>query len=125
MKVIKLILSLWIGLISFTVMAEDNQECAAAEKEAQEAFDRVKEAYNSRNQAKAAWHSQSFTEIYEKNKNCPFIKVLADQINSRSITKAPLADSDYGNLLKGCQTPCKAVIVKPGIGTGTGMGVRE
>jgi hypothetical protein len=127
MKILKLIVSLWLVISSLTVMAEDNQGCTAADDEAQKAFDLTKDAYNSGNQSMAAWHKASFSKIYENNKNCPFIKILADQINSRAITSPVVSStnhSDYSGLLEGCQPPCSAIIIKPGTGTGTGMGTR-
>lgn len=130
MKVINLMIALWLGFISFAVLADagETTECTDAEESAQEAYDKTAEAYNSGNKGLANWRSQSFFEIYEQHKICPFIKLLADKLNSRGITKTAVSSStghsDYGNLTNGCQPPCRVVITKPGIGTGTGMGTR-
>ncbi|MGZ9669536.1 hypothetical protein ACXX9E_26330 [Pseudomonas sp. GNP014] len=129
MKAINLMLALWLGLLSFTAMAEngDNQECTAAEEAAQEAYDKTADAYNSGNKFQTNRYSQSFFEIYERNKNCPFIKELADKLNSKGITKTSITSQnnvDLRNMLNSCPPPCTIKKTTGGGGTRTGMGTR-
>ncbi|WP_148051267.1 hypothetical protein [Pseudomonas brassicacearum] len=130
MKAIKLTLALWLGLLSLTALAEagDNPECTAAEEAAQETYDQTAEAYNSGNKFQTSRYSRLFFEVYERNRNCPFIKELADKLNRRGITKTSVASSqnrsDYRDSMNSCPT-CKIKIFTGGTGIGTGMGTNS
>lgn len=128
MKAITLMLALWLGLLSFTTMAEagDNQECATADGDAEEAYDKTKDAFNSGNKDKANWHSKAFFVVYERNRNCPFIKVLADNLKKIGINETSVASSQKNlnvrDIWSACQPQCKFEMTKGGGSTSTGMG---
>lgn len=130
MKAITLMLALWLGLISFTTMAEagDNQECATADEDAQEAYDKTKDAFDSGNKDKANWQSKAFFEVYERNRNCPFIKVLADNLKKIGINKTSVASNqetiNVSYIWSECQPQCKFEMTKGGGSTSTGMSAR-
>lgn len=126
MKYIKIMFAIWFGLMALAPMVEavDNQECLAAEESAQEAHDRTVEAYNSGNKALSVWHGQAFTKIYESNKNCPYIKALADNLNRIGATKTTVTTVDVGDLMNKCPR-CKAEFKTGGGSISTGRGIQK
>jgi hypothetical protein len=130
MKLIKLMFAMWLGLLALSPMveAEDSQECAAAEEAAQKAYDRTVDSYNSGDTAHATWYSHSFSEIYQRNQDCQFIKELADKLSAAGITNTAVVQNsshvDLGDLMKRCPQ-CKVVIEKDGGAITAGHGTQK
>ncbi|WP_150770747.1 hypothetical protein [Pseudomonas fluorescens] len=129
MNSIKLIFAIWFGLFAIAPMVEavDDQECSAAEQAAQKSYDRSVDAYNSGNKPLSVWHGKEFMDIYERNKDCSFIKALADNLNSIGVTKKTADSSsniDLGDLMRKCQQ-CKAVLQTGGVSGSTGRGIQK
>lgn len=119
MKHIKIIVGLCFGFYSLATLAEvgDGQECTAAEDAAAKIYDQIATAYNSGHEKEAITYSGSFWNIYEKNENCNFIEELAEILKYMGINKSSTTSPDapyFEKVLRGCTSPCKAIIKSTG-----------